>query len=256
MDFNAIFTGLRLLVSVHRWAQRCIYIWNYCVHKPTKVLVLGVSGSGKTQFLNSFFGKPMLNDNRTYVPENKYFYFENGRKIQFVDLPGHATHQLARKKYIDEITKNKIKGIINVVNYGYNDAEVNNADVFKAGENEIKDAYLKDNRKNELNQLKEWLGRIHSESKPEWIITIVNKADIWYDKKDEVMNYYESGDYGIEFIEVKRVTNHYIFQYSSVINPFGGRPMTIIMSERTKNEMQKHLKESLLRLIEGNVRTE
>lgn len=256
MDWTAIFTGIRILVSVHRWTKRCVYLWNYCVHKPTKVLVLGVSGSGKTQFLNSFLGIPMLEDNRTYVPENKYYIFENGRKIQFVDLPGHVIHIAARQNYIDEITKNKIKGIINVVNYGYNDAEVNNADVFKAGENEIKSAYLKDNRKNELNQLNEWLPRIHGGSKPEWIITIVNKADIWYDKKDDVMNYYESGEYGSEFVEVKRVTNHYVFQYCSVINPFGGRPMTIVMSERAKNEMQKHLKESLLRLIEGNVGTE
>ena len=256
MDFNAIITGIKVLVSVHKWINKCIYIWNYCVHKPTKVLVLGVSGSGKTQFLNSFLGIPMLEDNRTYVPVKKYYIFENGRKIQFVDLPGHAPYISTRQKYIDDITKNKIKGIINVVNYGYNDAEVNDADVFKAGENEIKSAYLKNNRKNELNQLKEWLVRIHSESKPEWIVTIVNKADIWYEKKDDVMSYYEVGEYGKEFIEVKRVTNHYVFQYCSVINPFGGRPMIIVMSERTKNEMQKHLKESLLSLIEGNAGTE
>lgn len=210
MDFNAIFWGIRHLVSVHRWTKKGIYLWNYCVHKPTRVLILGVSGSGKTQFLNSFLGIPMLEDNRTYVPEDKYFYFENGRKIQFIDLPGHVTHQSARQKYIDEITKNKIKGIINVVNYGYNDAEVNNVDVFKVGENEIKTAYLKDNRKNELNQLEEWLGRIHSGSKPEWIITIVNKADIWYEKKDEVKNYYVNGEYGNKFVEVKRVTNRIV----------------------------------------------
>lgn len=51
MDFSAIFTGLKLFLSVHRWTKKCIYLWNYCVHKPTRVLVLGVSGSGKTQFL-------------------------------------------------------------------------------------------------------------------------------------------------------------------------------------------------------------
>lgn len=256
MDFNAIFTGLKLLLSVRRWTSRCIYLWNYCMYKPTKVLVLGASGSGKTQFLNSFLGIPMLEDNRTYVTEKKYYKFENGRKIQFVDLPGHITHQAARQQYIDEITKNKINGIINVVNYGYNDVEENNADVFKAGENEIKPTYLNDNRKNELNQLNEWLGRIHNGSKPEWIITIVNKADIWFEKKNEVMDYYKNGDYGNKFVEIRRVTNHSIFEYCSVINPFGGRPMTIVMSERQKNEMQKHLKESLLRLIESNGRTE
>lgn len=252
MDFNAIYTGLKLLFNVPRWGKRLIYVWNYCVYKPTRVLLLGVSGSGKTQFLNSFLGIPMLEDNRTYVPEDKYYIFPNGRKIQFVDLPGHDAYKNTRQRYIDEITKNKIKGIINVVNYGYNDAEVNEADVFKTGENEIKNAYLRDNRKNELDQLDEWLGRIHSGSKPQWLITIVNKADIWYEKKDEVAAYYENGEYGNEFIEIKRVVPHYIFQYCSVINPFGGRPMSIIMSERKKNEMQKNLRESLLRLISGD----
>lgn len=251
MDLHAILIGIRTLVSVHRWTKKFVYFWNYTIYKPAKILIIGVSGSGKTQFLNSFLGIPMLQDNRTYVPDNKYFIFDNGRKIQFIDLPGHTTLQGARQKYIDEITKNKIKGIINVVNYGYNDAEQNNADVFKTGENEVKPAYLIDNRKSELSQLKEWLNRIHGESKPDWIITIVNKADIWYNQKDEVMDYYENGDYGDEFKEIKRVTNHFVFKYCSVINPFGGRPMTLIMSELEKNEMQKHLKESLLRLIQG-----
>lgn len=252
MDFHAIFKGLKLFFSISRWINKLIYAWNYCVHKPTRILLLGVSGSGKTQFLNSFLGIPMLEDNRTYVPENKFYIFSNGRKIQFVDLPGHVTLTSTRQKYVDEITKNKIKGIINVVNYGYNDAEINESDVFKTGENEIKNAYLRDNRKNELTQLNEWLGRIHAESKPEWLISIVNKADIWYDKRDEVKEYYQNGDYGKAFVEIKRVVPHYIFLYCSVINPFGGRPMTIIMSERTKNELQKNLKESLLRLISGD----
>lgn len=252
MDFHAIYVGVKLLFSIPKWGRRIVYAWNYCVYKPTRVLLLGVSGSGKTQFVNSFLGIPMLEDNRTYVPEEKYYIFPNGRKIQFVDLPGHATHKGARQKYIDEITKNKIAGIINVVNYGYNDAEVNEADVFKTGENEIKNAYLRDNRKNELAQLNEWLGRIHAESKPKWLITIVNKADIWYDKRDEVAAYYENGEYGNAFVEIKRVLPHYTFLYCSVINPFGGRPMTIIMSERTKNELQKNFKESLLRLISGD----
>jgi len=252
MDFYAIYTSLKLFLSLSRWSKKLVYVWNYCVHKPTRVLLFGVSGSGKTQFLNSFLGIPMLEDNRTYVPQNKFYIFPNGRKIQFVDLPGHVTLTSTRQKYVDEITNNKIEGIINVVNYGYNDAEVNEADVFKTGENEIKNTYLRDNRKNELAQLNEWLNRIHVESKPKWLITIVNKADIWYDKKDEVVAYYEKGEYDNAFIEVKRVVPHYIFLYCSVINPFGGRPMTIIMSERTKNELQKNLKESLLRLISGD----
>ena len=121
MDLNAIVTGVKSLLSLHRFIKKCIYIWNYCVHKPTKVLLLGVSGAGKTQFLNSFLGIPMLEDNRTYVPEKKYYIFQNGRKIQFVDLPGHDIYRGTREKFIDDITKNKIKGIINVVSYGYND---------------------------------------------------------------------------------------------------------------------------------------
>ncbi len=206
MDFIAIYRGIRAALSIRKIIKKGIYYWNYCVHKPVKVLVLGSSGSGKTQFLNSLLGIPMLEDNRTQVPKSKYYIFENGRKIEFVDLPGHVTLRPARNKFMDEITTNKIKGIINVVNYGYNDVEENDVDVFKTGENEIKAAYLRDNRKNELNQLSEWLVRIHSDknNKLEWIITIINKADIWYSQKDEVKKYYEEGEYANEFVEVKR----------------------------------------------------
>ena len=101
-------------------------------------------------------------------------------RIIFVDLPGHSTSREIRKRRINEISKGKYIGIVNVVCYGYQITDAVNADkVFEAGTNNVKVGFLNDNRKLELSQIDEWVGHITLDSGIKWVLTLVNKVDLW-----------------------------------------------------------------------------
>lgn len=146
------------------------------------------------------------------------------------------------------LAKGEIDGIINIVNYGYQSTEKTIVDtVFKVGTIEVKEEYLRENRKRELEQIKEWMEFVNAKGKVRWILTVVNKADIWYRKFDEVMDYYQRGAYFQQITELHHVADLPIFPFCSIITPFCGRPMILAMSEKEKREMHDALYEELVK---------
>jgi len=57
---------------------------------------------------------------------------------------------------------------------------------------------LKLNRKAEIERLAEWLPLIHPNDIG-WIINLVNKADLWWDKLEDVQKYYHHEEYSEAF---------------------------------------------------------
>ena len=174
-------------------------------------------------------------------------------KILFYDAPGHITLKNEREKLQKLIANNKIDGIINIVTYGYNDAsEAKDVPIFKSGSQfgEVKEDYLRTNRANELAQLEEWKDRINSYNGIKWTITVINKADIWHSQKDEVVGYYERGDYYDNFTKlIQRVCHTHVSEYCSLIAPFGKKPMVLTFSERDKIRLHNALLRELNDII-------
>lgn len=255
MDWSAIFDTLksaRTLLKISFWVDKITYIGNFYFKSPVRVIVFGESGTGKTQFVNS-----LLNENlakgRTRLTERKRMVLKNGRKILFFDTPGHQTFKEQRYKLSEFISQKKITGIINVVSFGYNEADTaDGVKIFKVGTDEVKEEYLKENRKREISQLDDWMRYINSDNKVKWIITIVNKADIWYDNRANVVNYYEDGDYAKVMTSLRHCCTLYTYPYCSVISPFCDRPMTLSMGERQKKEMCTTLTSGLISIVKTN----
>ena len=113
----------------------------------------------------------------------------------------------------------------------------------------LMEKYLTDNRKFEIRQLKEWIDDINSQTKLRWILTLINKADVWYEEEDEVMNYYKNGEYSQLFNGIERFcTLHYI-PYCSTISPFGGKPMILHISENDKRKLHFNVVKSIQKFI-------
>ena len=105
------------------------------------------------------------------------------------------------------------------------------------------------NRKFEIRQLKEWIDDINPQTKLRWILTLINKADVWYEEEDEVMNYYKNGEYSQLFNGIERFcTLHYI-PYCSTISPFGGKPMILHISENDKRKLHFNVVKSIQKFI-------
>lgn len=265
MDWRAIYDTVKLLryvVKLNKWWDGIVYIANYYCRKPVNVIVFGISGAGKTEFVRSLMEQniDVINPSRTRFYDKKRMILKNGRKIQFFDVPGHSSLKQQRQKMIELITKNKIRGIINITTYGYNDVdEAKDVSPFQVGQSPIpivKQEYLNKNRKREMDQIREWGNFITSSNKVEWVITVVNKADIWSKNKDEVLKYYQSGKYYEIFIKtIEKVCKTCVFPYCSIISPFANKPMELMYNERDKVKMHNELKTVILKLVIGKYET-
>ena len=227
--------------------------WNKYLSKPRVVVVYGESGVGKSQFLHTILNNGVISEERTNDKTKMRLELADGHKIDFVDTPGHMSLQVVRKTLNKEFAKGKIYGVINVVDYGYmSTPTLKNDDVFRAGTNEVKQEFLRDNRKREIKQIEEWVDLIDKESDVRWFMTVINKADVWYDDFEEVTNYYESGDYYEEIKALNHCCRIVCYPFCSIMTPYCGKPMLLSMSEKDKRRMHKSLYDELLRLTFEN----
>ena len=226
------------------------YVFNW-MRPSIKVLVVGESGSGKTQFLASIRDKKEYVDDRTKVSVTRTLTLPNGRRVEFCDTPGHKSLKAERGRKINKIASGKFDGIINIVCYGYQSAEnIDTSNIFKGGE--IKEEFLELNREKESQQVQEWLGRIYGDSKVKWVLTIVNKADVWWKNYEDVMSHYEEGStYNDTLQDIARISSISSLPYCSVISPLFGKPMTIVFGEKDKYALYDRFQKHLIDLING-----
>lgn len=224
-------------------------LYNKYICKTTRVLVVGESGSGKTQFLKTLTKVGGIEKQSTMLSHSVKLELADGHMVEFIDTPGQQSLQDQRGTAINDISRKKYQGIINIVCYGYQaSSDTNLSDVFKSGTTEVKESYLDNNRKKELKQLEEWIPRIDSECKLEWVLTVVNKADIWYEKKEEVMAYYGS-KYKDMMVRISQFEKSASVPYCSVITPFCNMPMQLTMTDDDRLIMHKGLCDQLALLM-------
>lgn len=247
---------LNAILSIFKWAKlmpKIKYIVNYYFASPINIVVLGASGTGKSQFTKFFSGDSSKSIHRTRQVVIRTFTLPNGRRIKYFDLPGHDSYALIRKDVFEKfIIRNKIKGIINVVSYGYHEYEnKEELKIFKTGTYDVREEYLRENRNREIQQLDEWTS-YNLYNHISWIITIVNKADIWHENSDIVMTFYEEGEYASKLSKFKDCLSIHTFEYCSIIEPFCNKPMKITIGESKKDELQNDFIENILQFIKGN----
>lgn len=187
-----------------------------------RVLVLGPTGTGKTLFINSLTEAiPEAIDlmSRTEFVERKHIKITKHPFI-FVDTPGQAHHRPRRIQAIREEMKEGIAGIINVVSFGYHESRaVSIKGAIQDGR--LDEAFLKRQRDHEIRQLKEWSELLGGRESANWLITVITKADLWWDRREVVRAHYESGPYYQSLGSAKSL-NPTVLEYCSVFQKFYG----------------------------------
>lgn len=186
--------------------------------KKHRVLVLGSTGVGKTQFLRSFgdmFAEGLNYAARTQFPTAKRIELD-GNLFEFIDTPGQELHQSRRITAIANAMREGYTGIINIVSYGYHEYGLN-ADKVLAGSS-VKDSYLQSHRDVEIRLLGEWSPWITDQ----WVFTIITKADLWWDSQEDVIEYYERGKYHQVLQGSNPKIEAMVSPYSSVSSKFYG----------------------------------
>lgn len=215
---------------------------------PIKIAVYGSSGSGKSSFLASIKGS-FYEGNTTRGTQVIKYRLPNGRLIHFYDSPGQTSYRSERNQIKNKILNREFHAIINVVCFGYNESEGMKMKIFDKND-KVDEKYLEENRRLELEHLREWVDDIDVSSKLKWILTIINKEDIWSAESGQVLTYYSESEYYRLLEKLERVCKLHIMPYCSKIALFGGRPMTIGFEEKDKIERHRDLIENIIQYIE------
>ena len=186
--------------------------------KKHRVLLLGSTGTGKTQFLNSFgniFADALDHVARTEFPHVKRMEIDK-KLFEFIDTPGQELHKSRRVSAVRKAIADGFSGVMNLVSYGYHEYGVDKQEVVNNGT--VSPEYLQMHCSREVEQLGEWAPLL----KNEWVFTVVTKADIWWDDRQQIMNHYASGAYGKALQVASSTTEKVVCPYSSLTSKFYG----------------------------------
>ena len=225
-------------------------LFNKIFKRNKQILVLGATGAGKTQFLNSL-NKELENIQVTYSSQANQKNFTKIDKIpiSFLDTPGQGQKIEVRKREIQNLVReNKYEGIINVVSFGFHEREHTTQKRIFDENNKINFDVIDDYKQMELKMLKEWLPLLEM-SNIKWIITLVTKADVWWDFEDDVWNYYWHGDYRKKFDEEFSINHYskdyYVYPYSSILQSYHGKYKSDNFTNTNRKNLNAHFLEQL-----------
>jgi energy-coupling factor transporter ATP-binding protein EcfA2 len=180
--------------------------------QKNRVMLLGSTGAGKSQFLDSVadvLPPPRPASARTEFVNIRRFDL-NGVLIDFIDTPGQLEHRPRRDEALKQALKLDLKGVINFVSYGYHEYGVPANEVIYNGR--VRSSYLQEHRQREIDLLTEWAPLMGAE----WILTVVTKADIWYDDQQEALAHYAQGEYFKQLRNAYPTAHHVVRGYSSI----------------------------------------
>lgn len=138
----------------------------------------------------------------------------------FIDTPGQKQHSSRRIRAIRKAMADGIAGVVNVVSYGYHEYRTGKGRALK-NDSSASEGFLKRHREVECEILKEWTVLLGSRETTNWLITVVTKADLWWDRRDEVIEYYQPGQY-YDGLEGAQSLNPVVLEYCSVFHKFFG----------------------------------
>jgi energy-coupling factor transporter ATP-binding protein EcfA2 len=221
--------------------------------KRHQVIVLGTTGVGKTNFLESLKSAQAeaveILKRTEFIEKNKVTIEKE--LFTFIDTPGQVGSEERRELAVRDALKSGATGIINVVAYGYHEYPRSLAEVFDAQE-QIRPDFLVEHRKRERDALAGWADILGSPQSSPYLITVVNKADLWWNQHTEVTAYYQEGEY---FTALGRAQSlkPVVLPYCSVFHKFYGRaPMSGMVDEADRTKLRQNLVHHLVMAVLEN----
>ncbi len=168
-----------------------------------KILIVGNTGVGKTSLVNALLApeshRGVARQSTTSTKLSGTHIGMSGSVI-LVDTPGNRLFRSELEKQLQQVVQGGVLGVINVVAYGYTDSRAwrPESDEPSAYESPgiVNQEYLASARAREFDFLRQWFkGPLREQV--HWMLTVVNKYDLWWRDRGEVLEYYgNNGHYG------------------------------------------------------------
>lgn len=173
------------------------------------ILLLGPGGCGKSTLLR------ILSGERDWLTDNPWVYDEckgiekqplaDDPHVQVVAAPGQPHRASVYWHDIQsELAAGKYRGVVLLTAYGYHTLgegmRVKSHPLYQPGvpkptENFLT-RYLPNRRADELRVLRQLAEPVKTCRQPIWLLTVVAKADLWTDEREDVSKFYSAGEYG------------------------------------------------------------
>jgi energy-coupling factor transporter ATP-binding protein EcfA2 len=220
----------------------------HALRRKHRVLVFGNTGAGKTQLIESLektAPKAIDAITRTAVVTRHRLKIER-KPFVFIDTPGEYRDK--RLEAIREAIKAPVDGVMNVVSYGYDEGHLGKDEAIVRGQ--INAEYLAKRRKRELELIGEWAPDLIADSPGTWLITVVTKADLWWEERDRVIKHYTKGPYHARLRARTKDHAGPVLEYCSVYRPFHGViPPSPLFSEQDRELLRSHLLKTIMAAI-------
>lgn len=100
-----------------------------------------------------------------------------------------------------------------------------------------------------MDALDEWAYLMGTEDVSKWLLTVVTKADLWYDQRTEALEHYRSGPY-CRRLRKNTDLDHTVIEYCAVFHKFFGvAPLSGKFDDEDRHRSRAHLLETLLAAI-------
>ncbi len=166
------------------------------------VVITGASGVGKTELFRLLTGKNVP-DGMSLDTDKGWRFVQNQKKtFSLMTIPGQPSKErnIAQRFVFGSDTH--VEGIIHLCSYGFNEIwPKNRTSVIQSLNPHNLEGLIKLNKTTEVGELENTLKyifeKIRDEPKrlhPSWLVILVNKADLFWDKIDYAKGYYHIHD--------------------------------------------------------------
>lgn len=184
--------------------------------KKYRVLLAGATGTGKTNMVDSLtevMPAAISYMNRSTMTTNRRIRIGTN-PFDFIDMVEDDLKGAKRARDQRRVLRQPVNIVVNVVSFGYHEYRVGRlADAVSKKRAQFK--FLEQHRQVEIDKLTSWAPVLGDT--PGWLITLINKADLWWDRKDEVLGHYQHGTYADE---LSRLTSMGVMEVRHVVAPY------------------------------------
>ena len=179
-----------------------------------KILVVGNTGTGKTALVRNLLASEPLPE----PPDESTKYSEEiigKNNVILVDTPGNRPFVSELNKQLEQVGAGRFLGVLNVVAAGYNDSlarSVKEDDTpAYLDDGSLNESFLREWRDDDLKFLNDWfLSQRWLQGRVGWMITAINKYDLWNADESNVMAYYgKEGEYGKKIADIIGRANYF-----------------------------------------------
>lgn len=248
LDPQTIEVLARLVLTAVKqgWFDKILNVFR----KPHRVLVLGATGTGKTNMIDSF--TQIMPEAIHYMARTRYPKSRSiknmGEVFKVVDTPGDELYESIRMPEIRKAMARGLSGIINVVSFGYHEYRIGKREAIDSSGN-VRVDFLERHRDVEKRALGEWVSLLGDREIAGWLITVVAKADLWWDRKEDVLRHYESGPY-FDALGNARSLRPIVLPYCSVFHRFYDEgPLSGCFDDSDRTRLRTDLLCSLLQAV-------